>query len=174
MTEQSGSSGVKAISILLAIITLAFFGALSLITGEVLYWILGTLASFLVGASLRMNNQWEESIILRLGKYNRTKGPGIFMAWPFIENVVSRDLRIRTLDIPRQEVITKDNISVGVDAVAFLKVKDTKKSIINIQDFVYAVKQYAQTTLRNVIGQKDLDQLLENREERLHRHHRKL
>jgi regulator of protease activity HflC (stomatin/prohibitin superfamily) len=82
-----------------------------------------------------------------------------------LDGVITRDTRIRTLDIPRQEVITKDNISVGVDAVVFLRIRDTKKSIINIQDFIYAVNKYAQTTLRNVVGEKDLDQLLEKREE---------
>jgi regulator of protease activity HflC (stomatin/prohibitin superfamily) len=112
-----------------------------------------------------MNNQWEEAIILRLGKYKKTVGPGVFFRWPFIDSVVTRDMRIRTHDIPRQEVITKDNISVGVDAVVFLRVKDTKKSIINIQNFMYAVNKYAQTTLRNVIGQKSLDELLEKRED---------
>jgi regulator of protease activity HflC (stomatin/prohibitin superfamily) len=126
---------------------------------------LAFIGAWLAGSSVRMNNQWEQSIILRLGKYKRTVGAGIFFKWPFIENVITRDMRIRTLDIPRQEVITKDNISVGVDAVVFLKVIDTMKSIINIQDFVYAIKQYSQPTLRNVIGQKDLDQLLEKRED---------
>ena len=119
----------------------------------------------IVLVSIKMNKEWEESIVLRLGKYHRTRGSGLFFRIPIIESAIKRDKRIRTLDIPRQEVITKDNISVGVDAVVFLKVVDAKKSIINIQDFVYAVKQYAQTTLRNIIGQKDLDELLEKREE---------
>ena len=115
--------------------------------------------------SIKMNKEWEESIVLRLGKYHRTKRSGLFLRLPIIESAIKRDKRIRTLDIPRQEVITKDNISVGVDAVVFLKVIDSKKSIVNIQDFTYAVKQYSQTTLRNVIGQKSLDELLEKREE---------
>ncbi len=81
-----------------------------------------------------------------------------------MENAIKRDKRIRTLDIAKQQVITHDNISVGIDAVVFLQVIDTKKSITDIQDFVYSVQQYAQTTLRNVIGQKDLDELLSQRE----------
>ncbi len=114
---------------------------------------------------IKMNQEWEESIILRLGKYSRTKGSGLFFKLPLLERSIKRDMRTRTLDIPRQEVITKDNISVGVDAVVFLKVVDTRKSIVNIQDFEYAIKQHSQTTLRNVIGQRDLDELLEKREE---------
>jgi regulator of protease activity HflC (stomatin/prohibitin superfamily) len=89
----------------------------------------------------------------------------LFFLIPFIETAITRDIRIITTDIPRQEVITKDNISVGVDAVVFLKIVDSVKSVVNIQDVLYAVKQYSQTTLRNVIGQRDLDQLLENRKE---------
>jgi len=112
-----------------------------------------------------MNKEWEESIILRLGKYNRTIESGLFIKIPIIETSISRDKRVRAIDIPRQEVITKDNISVGVDAVVFLKVVDTKKSIVNIQDVIHAIKQYSQTTLRNIIGQKSLDELLEKREE---------
>lgn len=165
MTEQINISGVKGISILLAIIPLVFFGLLSFLGGGIISWILGIFFAWFIVASVRMNNQWEEAIVLRLGKYNRTKGPGLFFTLPILESPISRDLRIRTLDLPRQEVITKDNISVGVDAVVFLKVTDAKKTIINIQDFIYAVQQYSQTTLRNVIGQKSLDQLLEKREE---------
>ncbi|NIO44926.1 MAG: slipin family protein [Candidatus Aenigmarchaeota archaeon] len=126
-----------------------------------LAFILGPLA----GSIIRVNNQWEEAIILRLGKYKKTVGPGIFKRLPVIDSIITRDTRIRTLDIPRQEVITKDNISVGVDAVVFLRVSDTKKSIVNIQDFVYAVNKYSQTTLRNVVGEKSLDEVLEKREE---------
>ena len=162
---KTGSSSLKTISLLIALIPFVFFGIIGLVAGKVGYWFLALFTAWLAGSSVRMNNEWEQAIILRLGKYKRTVSAGIFFKWPFIESIITRDIRIRTLDIPRQEVITKDNISVGVDAVAFLKVIDTKKSIINIQDFLYAVKQYSQTTLRNVIGQKDLDELLEKREE---------
>jgi len=152
---NTGSSGLKTISFLAALVPFVFFGFLGLVDGGIGFWILAFFGA----------NEWEQAIILKLGRYKRTVGPGVFFKWPFIENVITRDIRIRTLDIPRQEVITKDNISVGVDAVVFLKVIDTKKSIINIQDFIYAIKQYSQTTLRNVIGQKSLDELLEKRED---------
>jgi regulator of protease activity HflC (stomatin/prohibitin superfamily) len=112
-----------------------------------------------------MNNEWEEAVVLRLGKYNRTKKAGLYLRIPFIERVYKRDIRIMTLDIPSQEVITKDNISVAIDAVVFMRVDNTMKTVINIQDYIYAVKQISLTTLRDVIGQKNLDDVLEKREE---------
>lgn len=162
--ENVGGTGRGAISVLVALIPLAIIGYFAFVTDSFLLWIPALFLSYVFYSAVRMNNQWEQAIILRLGKFKRTVGPGIFFVIPFIENAISRDLRIRTVDIPKQEVITKDNISVGVNAVAFLKILDAKSSIINIQDFLYAVKQYSQTTLRNVIGQKELDELLEKRE----------
>ena len=116
-----------------------------------------------IGSGITVNSEWEEAIILRLGKYHRIKKAGLFYVWPFIEDGVRRDMRITTLDVPAQEAITKDNISVDVDAVVFLKVKDSKKSVINIKEYWTAVRQLSQTTLRDIIGQKNLDTLLESR-----------
>jgi regulator of protease activity HflC (stomatin/prohibitin superfamily) len=164
-SPSMSGSGVKFMSFLFALVPLLIFGFIGLVTQGWGYFVLAVLGAWMTGSSVRINNQWEQSIILRLGKYSRTVGAGLFLKWPFIENTITRDMRIRTLDIPKQEVITKDNISVGVDAVVFLKVSDTMKSIINIQNFIYAVKQFSQTTLRNVIGQKELDELLERRED---------
>ncbi len=118
----------------------------------------------ILAGTIKKNNQWEEAIILRLGRYNRSTGAGLFFKIPFIEQVFRRDMRIRTLDIRKQEVITKDNISVKIDAVVFMKVKNSMKSIIEIQDFIYSVRQYSQTTLRNVVGKYELDELLTQRE----------
>jgi len=169
---QTGSSSIKALSFIIGLIVFLLFALLSYLFFKIGNAFLGIFFGFLAlvggplaGSSVRMNNEWEEAIILRLGKYLKTVGPGVFFRWPFIDTVITRDLRIRTIDIPRQEAITKDNISVGVDAVVFLRVKDTKKSVVNIQNYIDAVSKYAQTTLRNVIGQKDLDELLEKREE---------
>ncbi|MFQ5872074.1 MAG: slipin family protein, partial [Candidatus Geothermarchaeales archaeon] len=116
-------------------------------------------------STIRINKQWEHTIILRLGKYQRSIRAGIFFAIPGVESWYRRDMRIRTLDIAKQVVITKDNISVGIDAVVFLKVESAMKSVTEIQDFAYSVRQFSQTTLRNVIGQKELDTLLSKREE---------
>jgi regulator of protease activity HflC (stomatin/prohibitin superfamily) len=162
--EMIGGSGRGAISAIVALVPLAITGWLAYTFSNMWLLLFGFILASILYSSVRMNNQWEEAIVLRLGKYVRTVGAGIFFIIPFIESAISRDLRVRTLDIRKQQVITKDNISVGVDAVVFLKVVDTKRSIINIQNFIYAVKQYSQTTLRNVIGQKMLDELLEKRE----------
>ncbi len=117
-----------------------------------------------VTSTIKVNKQWEQTIILRLGKYSRTKGPGLFFKMPIFEQIYRRDMRVMTLDIRKQEVITKDNISVRIDAVVFMKVKDAMKSVIEIQDYIYSVQQYSQTTLRNVVGKYELDELLTQRE----------
>jgi regulator of protease activity HflC (stomatin/prohibitin superfamily) len=127
--------------------------------------IVAVLSIVTIIASVRINQQWENAVILRLGRYNRTEGPGLFLIIPYIEKQIKRDMRVITMDIPRQEVITKDNISVGVDAVVFMRVVDAVKSVVNIQNVDYAVLQYSQTTLRNIIGQRDLDEVLEKRKE---------
>jgi regulator of protease activity HflC (stomatin/prohibitin superfamily) len=128
------------------------------------YFVLAIVILFLLGSTINLNKEWERAVVLRLGRYNRTKGPGLFFRIPIFEQVYRRDMRIRTLDIRKQEVITKDNISVKIDAVVFMKVKDAVKSVTAIQDFVYSVQQYAQTTLRNVVGKYELDELLTQRE----------
>lgn len=154
-----------------AVPTLAFgyFALTSLLAsdwiGTGVWTVLAVGGASIALSAIHVNTAWNESIILRLGNYSRKVGSGLFFTVPVIEEVLTRDLRVRTLDIPKQEVITKDNISVGINAVVFLKVKDTKKSILNIQNFLYAIQQYAQTTLRNIVGQKELDELLTKRDE---------
>lgn len=130
--------------------------------------VIGALVVIIVGvlaASIHVNNEWDESIVLRLGKYNRLQKAGLYLTIPVIEKATSLDKRVRTMDIPTQEAITKDNISVRVDAVVFYQIEDTKKAILNVDDYIYAVRQFSQTTLRNVVGEKDLDQILEKRED---------
>lgn len=164
-SEKIGGTGRGAISVIVALIPLLTIGYYAYSTQNFLLFAPAFILAYIAYSAVRINNQWEEAIVLRLGKYTRTVGPGIFFVIPFFEEAILRDLRIRTLDISRQEVITRDNISVGVNAVVFLKVVDTKKSIINIQDFLFSVKQFAQTSLRNVIGQKHLDEVLEKRKD---------
>ncbi len=128
----------------------------------------GTLAfvsvAFLPG-SVAINKEWEEAIVLRFGKFQRLVGPGFFFKWPLAESFLKQDRRIITLDISRQEVMTKDNISVSVDAVVFVKVVDTKDSLVNIQNVWNSVMKYAQTTMRDVVGNVELDELLARRDE---------
>jgi len=108
---------------------------------------------------------WEEAIILRFGKFQRLVGSGFFFKWPFAESFLKQDKRIITLDVSRQEVMTKDNISVSVDAVVFMKVVNTKDSLVNIQNVWNSVMKYAQTTMRDAVGDVELDELLARRDE---------
>jgi len=116
-------------------------------------------------ATVAINKEWEEAIVLRFGKFQRLVGPGFFFKWPLLETFLKQDRRIITLDIARQEVMTKDNISVSVDAVVFMKVVDTKDSLVNIQNVWNSVKKYAQTTMRDAVGDIELDELLARRDE---------
>jgi regulator of protease activity HflC (stomatin/prohibitin superfamily) len=120
--------------------------------------------AFLPGC-VAINKEWEEAIVLRFGKFQRLVGPGFFFKWPFAETFLKQDKRIITLDVSRQEVMTRDNISVSVDAVVFMKVVSTKDSLVNIQNVWNSVMKYAQTTLRDVIGDVELDELLARRDE---------
>ncbi len=166
--QRLDSGGGSGTAVLIAFVPAIAVFFVSMFLFGIGWWTSTMLATFtlvLVSSSVKVNNEWEEAIILRFGKYKRLVKSGLYFKWPVVESAIKRDRRIRTLDIAKQEVITHDNISVGIDAVVFLKVMDTKKSITEIQDFVYSVQQYAQTTLRNVIGQKDLDELLSNREQ---------
>ncbi len=115
--------------------------------------------------TVAINKEWEEAIILRFGKFQRLVGPGFFFKWPFAESFLKQDRRIITLDVSRQEVMTKDNISVSVDAVVFMKVVNTKDSLVNIQNVWNSVMKYAQTTMRDAVGDVELDELLARRDE---------
>ncbi len=102
---------------------------------------------------------------MRFGKFQRLVGSGLFFKWPFAESFLKQDKRIITLDVARQEVMTKDNISVSVDAVVFMKVTNTKDSLVNIQNVWNSVMKNAQTTMRDVVGDVELDELLARRDE---------
>ncbi len=115
-------------------------------------------------SGIRVAAQWERGIVLWLGKFSDVRGPGIMYILPYIENVRFVDLRILTLNIPSQQVITKDNVPAKIDGVLFFNVVDAKKAILEIQDFRYAITQYAQATLRDVVGGLSLDELLSERE----------
>ncbi len=115
--------------------------------------------------SLRILIEYERGVIFRLGKLTRAKGPGLIFLVPFgLERMKRMDLRIVALDIEPQDTITKDNVSVRVNAVVYFRVADPTKAVIEIQDYRFATSQLAQTTLRSVIGQSELDELLADRE----------
>jgi regulator of protease activity HflC (stomatin/prohibitin superfamily) len=118
----------------------------------------------LIGAAVKVLPEWERGAILRLGRLRGVKGPGLFFIIPFIDRMYKVDLRIITLDIPAQDCITHDNVTVKVNAVAYYRVVDPQRAVIAIEDFRRATWQIAQTSLRNVIGQSELDELLAHRE----------
>ena len=154
--------------IILAIIALPLFGPIFGFFSFFIPFIFGFFAVlFLIflPATVAVNKQWQEAIVLRFGKFTRLVGPGIFFKWPGIERFLRQDIRIQTLDVMKQELMTRDNISLMVDAVVFMKVVNTAKSLINIQDVRLSTVQYAQTTMRDVIGNVELDDLLAKRDQ---------
>ena len=116
-------------------------------------------------SGIRVAAQWERGVVLRLGRFKVVKGPGLMYIVPFIDHVRFVDLRLLTLNIPSQQVITKDNVPAAIDGVLFFLVADPQKAVILIQDFAFAIAQYAQATLRDVVGALSLDELLSEREQ---------
>ena len=164
-TEYSGSPTpfvffMLLFLIFLVLVILVFPNPLSALFAVVAFVALG----FLPGC-VAINKEWEEAIVLRLGKFERLVGPGFFFKWPLAETFLKQDKRIITLDVSRQEVMTKDNISVSIDAVVFMKVVNTKNSLVNIQNVWNSVMKYSQTTMRDVVGNVELDELLARRDE---------
>ncbi len=136
-------------------------GMFGLVVGGILGFLFGAYASRIV----RIAAQWERGVVLRLGKYHRLAGPGVIYVFPVFDNVRFVDTRLLTLDIPHQQVITKDNVPVMVDGVLFFQVADAERAVISVQDYRYAISQYAQASLRDVIGSMSLDSLLSERDE---------
>lgn len=120
---------------------------------------------FVVVSGLRIAAEWERGVVLRLGKFETVKGPGLLYIIPVIESVFFLDTRVLVLNIPRQKVITKDNVPAEIDAALFFMVEDSEKAVVTIQDFKFAVAQYAQAALRDIIGSLTLDELLSEREQ---------
>lgn len=115
-------------------------------------------------ASLKIINEYERAVVLRLGKFLAVKGPGLIILIPVIDRMRKLDLRTVTLDVPPQEVITRDNVSIRVSAVVYFRVLDPEKAFLQVEDYHYATSQLAQTTLRSICGQAELDEILAERE----------
>jgi len=115
-------------------------------------------------AAIKIAQEYERGVIFRLGRFTGERGPGLYFIIPFVERSVKVDLRVVTLDIPSQEAITKDNVTVKVNAVIYFRVVKPEDSVIKVFDHRYATSQISQTTLRSVIGQHELDELLAQRE----------
>lgn len=126
--------------------------------------LVGIFAIILLASSLKIVQQYEMGVVFRLGRVVGTKGPGLRVIVPFIDRLHKVDMRIVTLDIPSQEVITRDNVTVRVNAVVYFRVVDAVAALVQVLDYRYATFQIGQTTLRNVLGQHELDELLTQRE----------
>lgn len=122
------------------------------------------LVILLLAASLRILREYERAVVFQLGRFWAIKGPGLFILIPAVQQMVRVDLRTVVLDVPTQDVITRDNVSVKVNAVIYFRVVDAEKAIVNVVDFLGATSQLAQTTLRSVLGKHELDGLLAERE----------
>ncbi len=152
------------------LLAVALYFIVGLTTDERIATSIGILVVFAVlwgilVSGVRVAAQWDRGVVLRLGKFLTVRGPGIMYIVPFIENVRFVDLRLLTLNIPSQQVITKDNVPAAIDSVLFFLVRDPEKAVIEIQDFAFAIAQYAQATLRDVVGGLSLDELLSEREQ---------
>ncbi len=119
---------------------------------------------FILANSIRVLNEYERGVIFRLGRAIGAKGPGLIILIPVIDKMAKVDLRTVTMDVPPQEVITRDNVSVKVNAVVYFRVMDPMKAILAVENYLYATSQLAQTTLRSVCGQGEMDDLLSERE----------
>lgn len=115
-------------------------------------------------AGIKVIDQYERGVILTLGRFSGIKSPGLRIVIPIFQKLIRVDVRVNTIDIPKQEVITKDNVTVNVDAVVYFRVKDSEKAILEVANYVYASSQFAQAALRDVTGNVDLDDLLSKRD----------
>ena len=123
------------------------------------------LAGFMIlSMAIKIVAEYERGVIFRLGRLIGAKGPGFFLIIPFVDRMVKVDLRVVTMDVPPQEVITKDNVTVRVNAVVYFRVVDPESSVVKVLDHIRATSQISQTTLRNVLGQSELDELLTERD----------
>lgn len=120
---------------------------------------------FIVVSGIRVAAQWERGVVLKFGEFKNIAGPGLFYAVPFVETVIFIDQRVLTINIPSQQVITRDNVPAAVEGVLFFKVVDPQCAVVSVQNFRFAVAQYAQSALRDVIGDLSLDDLLSEREQ---------
>lgn len=120
---------------------------------------------YIVSSAVKILREYERGVVFRLGRVIPVKGPGLVLIWPVIDKLVKVSLRTVTMDVPPQDVITKDNITVKVNAVVYFRPMDPIKAITAVEDFYYATSQMAQTTLRSILGQSSLDDLLSKRDE---------
>ncbi len=124
----------------------------------------GVVVLILIAMAVKITRQYERAVIFRFGKLLGEKGPGLFLIIPFVDRIVRVDLRVREIDVPKQTVISSDNVSLDVDAVIYYKVTDSCKAIVEVEEYEAATSLLAQTTLRDVLGQNELDSILSERD----------
>jgi len=123
------------------------------------------LVALFIASGIKIAAQWEKAVVFRLGKYEAVKGPGVFFIIPMIEEIRVVDTRVLTMDIPKQQVITKDNVPVSLNAVLYFFVDNPELAVIKVQNYAYAISQYAQAALRDVVGGMTFDEILAEREQ---------
>lgn len=128
------------------------------------YLVILGIVFFIIIISIRQINQYEKGVRFTLGKFTSIMEPGWRIVWPIVQSYQKVDIRIKAVDVPDQNAITRDNVTVKVNAVIYYKVSDAPKAIIEVEDFRYAISQYAQTTMRNIVGEVTLDELLSSRD----------
>jgi regulator of protease activity HflC (stomatin/prohibitin superfamily) len=126
---------------------------------------IGIIVAMFVLSGIKIVNQYERGVVLTLGKFTGIREPGLRLIVPIFQRMVKVDVRTNTIDIPKQEVITKDNVTVNVDAVVYFRVKDAQRAVLEVTNYIYASSQFAQAALRDVTGNVELDSLLGKRDE---------
>ena len=128
------------------------------------YIVIAVAAVAFLAAAIRILREYERGVVFTLGRFTSVKGPGFIILIPIVQQMVRVDLRVRVLDVPSQDVISRDNVSVSVNAVVYFRVIDPERSTIQVEDFMQATSQLAQTTLRSVLGKHELDEMLSERD----------
>ena len=132
---------------------------------EVFFWIIVIAVAIFILSGLKVINQYQRGVVLTLGKFTGVRQPGLRIVVPFFQQVIRVDVRSTPIDVPKQEVITRDNVTAGVDAVVYFRVLDPAKAVLETTNYVYATSQFAQAALRDITGNFELDELLSKREE---------
>jgi regulator of protease activity HflC (stomatin/prohibitin superfamily) len=128
-------------------------------------WTVIVIIAFIICSGFKIINQYERGVVLTLGRFTGLRSPGLRIVIPIVQRMIRVDLRSTPIDVPKQEVITKDNVTVGVDAVVYFRVIDAPKAVLETTNYIYATSQFAQAALRDVTGNVDLDDLLSQREQ---------
>ncbi|MBZ9863207.1 slipin family protein [Mesorhizobium sp. CA12] len=135
-----------------------------MMVGYVAYLIIALLVIIFLSAAIRILREYERGVVFTLGRFTGVKGPGLIILVPFVQQMVRVDLRVVVQDVPPQDVISRDNVSVKVNAVLYFRIVDAERAIIQVEDFMAATNQLAQTTLRSVLGKHELDEMLAERD----------